>query len=820
MSAADLGVDAPTADDAGGSRRTPTFARRVIAPVAGPALIVALVLITLRGFAFSPDLTNRHPDILAFWLPRFTFLGRSLASGHIPLWNPFEMAGYRFAADPQSGWLYLPAMTFFSWLDPGRAMRALIVFNPLLAGLGMYWFLRKESLVRPAATAGGACLAMLMSASEISISMPFAGFLAWTTLVLVSASGYRQATRWSRRLAWLAGAGLAWSQVANAHMSHGLVMCSLMVTSYLLAFAVRDVRAGDLRPAGAALRTGVFLVFLPVGSLAVLIPRLSYIKASSLHAGYGAIAGSATATSGTQDRTLQTNGVWAAWPLGYAITPTSYAGAVILLSALVSWRARAHRALVWAFTGTWLLTYVLMLNVVVTNGAFRSLMLHVPFGDVYLHNVGRLRYLSVIALPVLGAVGLQSLFDRPLNSRLARRWLGGGVALLLVLPLAMGARPVRYVEFAGSLLFGIPALWFLATRRSARAKVAVMGVLIAELLVSGVYSSVWPGGAVLMGLESGANPNLVPQPISPPNVQESAFFSPPAFLDPIRSQKQRYLTWVLPAASFEKGYLFAQHERDWPALTMERGTLFGIPDMLGYNPVQSVRYWSYIRASDHLSVFYNASVVNNPTLGLVRLFGVRYLITLHGQQPVGAPGRVVMSADGYDLVEVYGWEPRVSVVPAWTVSPDENRALAAVLDPSFNPASSVVLEADPGITATAPAPFTPPATRAPPVYVESDPEHIRLDVSATQPSIVLVRDSYDPGWSATVDGRPAPLLAADYVMQGVPVEPGHHIIELTYRDSAITTGLRASAAAWGSLFAALVGALILERIGKRRRRAS
>ena len=91
---------------------------------------------------------------------------------------------------------------------------------------------------------------MLMSTSDMAIGLPFAGFLAWTTIVLVGASGYRQAYRWSRRLAWLALAAFAWSQVASAHMSHGLVMCSLLVTAYLIATSIAAVRGGEIRGAG------------------------------------------------------------------------------------------------------------------------------------------------------------------------------------------------------------------------------------------------------------------------------------------------------------------------------------------------------------------------------------------------------------------------------------------------------------------------------------------------------------------------------------------------------------------------------------------
>ena len=77
------------------------------------------------------------------------------------------MAGYRFAADPQSGWLYLPPTALFSTLSPGLALRLFVVCNPVLAGVGMYAFLRKEAVGRTAATAGGLVLAMMMSTSTI-----------------------------------------------------------------------------------------------------------------------------------------------------------------------------------------------------------------------------------------------------------------------------------------------------------------------------------------------------------------------------------------------------------------------------------------------------------------------------------------------------------------------------------------------------------------------------------------------------------------------------------------------------------------------------
>ena len=76
-----------------------------------------------------------------------------------------------------------------------------------------------------------------------------------------------------------------------------------------------------------------------------------------------------------------------------------------------------------------------MLDAVVTAPWIRDVFLRIPFGDVYLHNPGRMRYLAVIAVPVLGAVGIQGLRDDPLPPRDAVRWLAAGAFLWLGVPL-------------------------------------------------------------------------------------------------------------------------------------------------------------------------------------------------------------------------------------------------------------------------------------------------------------------------------------------------------------------------------------------------
>jgi hypothetical protein len=771
--------------------------RRVAAAWAGPLLITAIVLFTLRGFVFGDRLTNQQPDILSFWLPRWTFLGRSLAAGHLPLWNPFEMAGYRFAADPQSGWLYAAPSLLFSRWSPGVAMRAVIVLNPVLAGLGLYAFLRVDGLGRVAAAAGGLSLAGAMAASEIAVSLPFAGALAWTTIVLLGAAGFRRSVRWSSRLAWLALAAFGWSQVASAHLSHGLVIGSALVVAYLAANAVADVVRHDVRARAAVARTALFVVVLPLASLAVIAPRIAFIGDSSLGAGYDALGGGRGTVTGVEVRPILPAGVWAGWPLASSAAPGAYAGAVVLLAVPAAVRARRRRALVIAFGVALAGAYVVISNAVLGVDALRRAVSALPFGDVLLHNPGRLRYAAVLALPVLGAAGLQGLLEDPPTARATAAWLGAGAALWLALPLAAGGDPARWALFAVVLAPAAAAYWLARTRP--RAAPVLVGVLALEIVAAGLLAGRWSGDDLRLGLEGGGVP-LAFQPLRTPDIDLGAFLRPPPFVGTIGSE--RYLTWVPPDAAYQKGYLFAQDPWDWPMLANERGTLFEVRDVLGYNPVQLPRYWTWIRAANPLPVYYNATSIQRPTPADLALLGVRYLIVPQ-DVPSPVPGRIVQTADGYDLVRVPG-APLVSAPTDVRVVGSADDAVAATLTPGFDPSTEVILERSPGIaTGGAGGSVTSTVPSA---------EQVDVRTALASDAVVLVRVAYDPGWTATVDGTQAQVLPADGFLLGVPVPAGEHTVTLTYHDAQVVDALWWSAAVWAALLLAWLIALVRERL--------
>ncbi|HEY8116935.1 MAG TPA: hypothetical protein VIH70_11020 [Actinomycetota bacterium] len=792
----------------------PSTARRVLNAVAGPTLIVGLVLIALRGIAFLPNLSDQHPDVLSFWLPRSCMLGRAIADGHVPLWNPFEMSGTWFAADPQSGWLSLPMMAS-SWVfGCGGGLRALIVLNPILAGLGLFWFLRKEGLGRIAATAGGLSLSMAVSASILAVSLPFAGTLAWTPFILVGASGFFARAGW-RRLAWLALAAFAWGQVATSHLSHGLVMATGLVVAYVVARAIRETRRGTLHPGAAVGWSVAFLAFLPLANLAIVVPHFAVLARSSLADGYGAIEGTvARARATTEDVPIPATGIWGGWPLALASTPGGYVGAAVLLFVPFAVRDSARRYLVVALGAVAALAYLLTITLLVGAGCFRSFALSLPFGDVYLHNPSRLRYLAFLIVPALGAIGVQWVMDQRPAFGEAMRWIGAGLAVLLVFPLLMGARVGRLTIFAIASVAVIGVVWALAHRRR-WAPVALCAILAVELLAGAIWSSMYRGGTVYLGLETGLHAALVAAPLRWPDVDVHEYLSPGPIARALQrsgASDGRYLAWIRPDAYFNKGYLFTRKEPDWPALLIGRSVLFEIPDTIGYSPVQPPGYWDYVHATNRFPVFYNAAVLQVPTLTDLRLLGARYLIVPQGiprPLPPGVSGRTIETEGAYRLVEIDDAEPRASVVPSWTVVSGERAALDAALEPGFDPAAVAVLETDPGST---PGAAGIGGTAA---YLEVAPEDVRIEAEASVPSILLVRNVWDEGWSATLDGRSVPVLRTDGFLQGIALPPGHHDVRLTYREPAIGTGLALSAIAWLGFAVALVFVIVRGRLRAR-----
>jgi MYXO-CTERM domain-containing protein len=92
-------------------------------------------------------------------------------------------------------------------------------------------------------------------------------------------------------------------------------------------------------------------------------------------------------------------------------------------------------------------------------------------------------------------------------------------------------------------------------------------------------------------------------------------------------------------------------------------------------------------------------------------------------------------------------------------------------------------------------------------------DRLVLDVDLERPGVVVAVDAWDPGWRASVDGRPARVLQANGVFRAVAVPAGRHTVRMLYRPRSVVLG--AATSAGGLLVLAIVGGVAHRR---RRRR--
>jgi uncharacterized membrane protein YfhO len=90
-------------------------------------------------------------------------------------------------------------------------------------------------------------------------------------------------------------------------------------------------------------------------------------------------------------------------------------------------------------------------------------------------------------------------------------------------------------------------------------------------------------------------------------------------------------------------------------------------------------------------------------------------------------------------------------------------------------------------------------------WLQASPEYLHLHVTLTDNALLVISQPFAPGWTASVDGRPARLLRADYAFDGLALTAGSHDVVLRYLPAGLLAGLAAAVAA----LLLLAGSLLL-----------
>jgi len=198
-----------------------------------------------------------------------------------------------------------------------------------------------------------------------------------------------------------------------------------------------------------------------------------------------------------------------------------------------------------------------------------------------------------------------------------------------------------------------------------------------------------------------------------------------------------------------------------------------------------------------------------------RLTNVRWLYT-NASQLDTALKRVVGPVKNAAGNTVYLYETPGSNPYAWVaavaVKTSDDGLPATLLDQRFDPRRVAVFDtAAPVRAANISALPEPAATEV--TVASYAPGRVVLDLAQpAQPGQALVvSENYYPGWTARVDGRPAPVGRADYVLTGVELPAGARRVELSFSDPRYTTGKSITLVAMLLVVAAIGAGLAIDR---------
>ncbi len=79
------------------------------------------------------------------------------------------------------------------------------------------------------------------------------------------------------------------------------------------------------------------------------------------------------------------------------------------------------------------------------------------------------------------------------------------------------------------------------------------------------------------------------------------------------------------------------------------------------------------------------------------------------------------------------------------------------------------------------------------VTVDSyEPNAVEMSVSSMTNSLLIVSDTYYPGWVASVDGKEASVYRANYAFRGIIIPKGAHKVRMYYQPDSVRLGFMAS----------------------------
>jgi len=687
-----------------------------------------------RGFAPNPDIAPRRllqTDLGTYYYPYDVFVRTSVRRDHeLPLWDPLTLGGHPLYADNQTMLTYPPRLVLSAALSPTRAHDLYLMLHVWAAGLTMFALMAYLGVRFSAALLSGLAWAVSSYTAAWLALENYAAVLALLPLVVLFVRRAHDRRSYTN---------VVWGALALGGLYLGgspeLALPAFLLT-FVYAFCLAVSRVvRHRRDTGGFERVRDAAQPFAIVGLAVAIAAVSIIPFLELRdrVGIGRVD-----LSPAQNRRL--------FPVTFddllhvfvssregLYARVTFAGTVVALLAIVgSVRRRPGAGL-----GRGLIV-VMALVLAVPPATWLAVTLVPPLRSLV--GIGRTEFLFVFGVVVLGGLGLDAVLERLGSWRdrpeTFRRLVPGLVAMGCIVVTA--AQLVTYMR-AINPPFGQPGE-LLPPTPAVDALRAVVGDGPGE-------------GRVLP----------VTRRVPPPRRHHTTRVPLPG---------ATAVALDLPVAG---GY-----EGQTPGETVMLWRVVG-----GESPAQ-------VKANRRYGAFF-PYFTSLTRLELLPRVGISALLVAPEveRDPQWQPD--ALAARGLDpmyrgpdgiVYKVARSPGRAFVVddPRWV--PDRRGALADLL--------TTTGDASPVVTVEAPAPpggEAAPGTRAGDVEWKTDrPDDVSIRVNSDRGGWLVLLDSWDPGWQATVRGHSADIRRANFNFRAVRVPAGRSTVTFHYRPTSVIVG--------------------------------
>jgi len=802
------------------------FGRRVLLPV-DLVFDVDPLWQPLAPAGYTGPSNSILSDQVNQFFPWRLFTLRSLAQGQLPLWNPYTDAGLPFLGNAQSA-IFSP-FNLLGYLFPLYSSYVITAFLRLfVAGIFAFLFAREIGLGRY-----GAMLVMVAFTFSgpliIWLGHPHSLVIVWLPAMLLTVE--RALTRKSR--AYVVASGLTiGAQFLGGHPETSFhVMLAWTAYALYRAISLTGWQPSRLFPQltriVAAVTIGILLAavqllpfveaFLHSAALSVRETQ-TFARASPFivrllfewHDWPTAIAALLPQYFGTS----LDNSYW--YPYSNYVEQDAYVGVLPLaLAIVVTWHIIRRRS---SPQRNFVLFFALL--AVICLGIALRLPLLNAINDLPLFNVaanGRMRLVYAFAVAMLAGMGLDEIIGSDEHAR--RTMLRILVLLALVALLLIVLACAGFVLFKNELIrsgrafmaanWGTPYLprppeyYYGLVEERYEKKLALFRptnvVMYLPVLIALAWfalrrwsqrqrASVKTWGYAALGLTL-FDAFLVGMPFNPTMEPQYIFPMP----DAVQFLQQDHNVYRVSGTGL--------------ILYPNSSMLFGISDVRGYDTVVPRRYTDLIDRIEGHYRFHFHSLFTRADSPLFDLLNVKYVLT---DQELGGKWELAYRDTG--SVRVYRNRdvlPRAFVVYRAEIVEGPAQSLARITDSAFDFRRRVVLEEIPaGWTEPAEVPAIASSVR----FVDYEPNRVQMEVEAAADGLLVLTDTYAPGWKALLDGHPTSLYVADHAFRAVVVPAGIHQVEFVYEPASFWVGMVLSLLT----IAILIPALLLFRMRQAR----